>query len=158
VAVRTGTFVVQVRAPGASRFVSEWYDGTPDPRSARQVTVRGDVKLDLTLTRGQLIWGTVRNRAGEPLESAPVNIYDASAACCLVPAASVVTGMTGDYVASVVAPGRYWVEAFPPYGSPYVATFAGGSRPPNARLIQVTLEEDGDAAFVDFALEEFTAP
>jgi hypothetical protein len=158
VAVRTGTFAMQVRAPGASRFVSEWYDGTPDPRSARQVGVRADTRVDITLTRGQLIWGQVRNRAGEPLESAPVNIYDASASCCLVPAASVVTGMTGDYVASVVAPGRYWVEAFPPYGSPYIASFYRGGRPPNAHLIEVTLEEEGDAAFVDFELQEFQAP
>ncbi len=151
VAVRSGTFVLQFKPRASSRLVSEWYGGAPDWRTARRVAVEGDVRVDAALRVGRVLSGEIRaGEDGAPLEGASVNVYDASRPCCAA-AATAIAGIGGDYV-TVVPPGRYWVEFFPPTGTPYVSAYYGGADLAHARVVQVKASED--AGFLDARLEE----
>ena len=144
VAVRRGTFVVQFVASPAARVVNEWYGGTADPLAARDLVVEGDVRLDASLRSGKLLWGAVRSVDGAPLESAFVNVYDAEGGTFV---AGGPTGGSGDY-AVVIPTGRFWIEAYPPFGQPYLSAYYGGE----ARRIIEVRERDNDAV-ADVALE-----
>ncbi len=155
VAVRRATYNVQFKPPVAGRAVGEWLGGAIYPREARSITVSGDVRLDATLQSGKLLWGQVTTeRGGLPVEGATVNVYYADRACCAI-AAATATGMGGDY-AVVLRPGSYWVEAFPPFGSALISSFAGGPTAERARAVTVGDKEDRN--FADIALDEVQIP
>ncbi len=147
VAVRRGRFIVQFRPSAASGVVAAWYQGTADPRAADDVVVAGtDVRIDATLHAGKLLWGSVRGADGHPLEGATLNVYDADRACCAFVTGGA-AGASGDY-AIVVPTGRFWLEAYPPFGAPYVGAFYGGA---SRREIDVR-ERDSDV-LADVVLE-----
>ena len=60
VAVRSARFLVQFRTSPASGVVSAWYGGGADPRSAGEVFVDADVRVDATLAIAALIQATMR--------------------------------------------------------------------------------------------------
>lgn len=158
VAVRAGTFVLQFRPPAASGYRAEWHGGTPDRDAAVRVSVVFDVRIDAALERGRLLSGRVTGPDGErPIEGATINVYDATLPCC-VAVATAATGRSGTY-ATVVSEGGYWVQAFPPTGTMYIATFFGGAFvAEEARVVLLDDSVGVDATYVDVALEEVRFP
>lgn len=136
VAVRRGTFLVQFRASTLDGVVSEWHRGAPDPRVARDIVVAADVRVDGALRSGKLLWGSVRGADGIPLEGATLNAYDVDTGAFVAGGA---TGISGDY-AFIVPVGRFRLEAYPPFGKPYLSAFFGGE---TQRVIEVR-EKDAD--------------
>lgn len=155
ITVRRSTYLVQFKPRLKERAIGKWLGDTADPKAARLLVVNGDVPVDATLDSGRLLWGRITTaREGFPLEGATVNVYHSDRACCVL-AAATVTGMSGDY-AVVVRPGRYWVEAFPPFGSSYLSSFDGGPTVEQARAVVVGDREDRN--YSDIALLDFEAP
>ncbi len=110
VATRPETYVVSVSPPRGSDVIAGFYpDAAPDWTKARSIRIGpGDARLDITLPRGVRLSGTVRDPQGAPVESATVNVNDASG-----PRYFGVTDAHGRY--SVAVPrGSYTVDVFPP--------------------------------------------
>jgi hypothetical protein len=148
VAVRRGSFQIQFIASTSENVVNGWYGGGSDPLSARQIFVNGDLRIDGALRSGKLLWGSVLGADGLPVQGAYVNAYDLDGNFV----AGGPTGIGGDY--GIVLPiGRYRVQAFPPLGSPYVASWAGGG---TGRVIEVR-DRDSDVVF-DFTLSRAEVP
>jgi hypothetical protein len=106
---RPETYVVSVIPPADSDIVGGYWPGpVPDWTKAERIPVRGDVRLDMTLPRGVILSGTVRNVRGAPVQSATVNVNDASG-----PRFFAVTDIHGHYSVAVL-PGAYTVDIFAP--------------------------------------------
>lgn len=112
---RPETYVLNVVPPRDSDIVAGFWNGpVPDWTKAERIRVRGDMRLDVTLPRGVRLAGTVRDARGVPVESATVNLSDASG-----PRFFGSTDMHGRYSVAVL-PGSYTVDIFPPRGAELV--------------------------------------
>jgi len=106
---RPETYVLSVVPPSGSDIVAGYWRGpVPDWTKAERISVRGDVRLDVTLPRGVLLSGTVRDPRGVPVQSATINVNDASG-----PRFFAVTDIHGQYSVAVI-PGDYTVDIFAP--------------------------------------------
>lgn len=113
---RPETYVLNVVAPTDSDIVAGFWPGpVPDWTKAQRIAVRGDLQLDVTLPRGVRLSGAVRDARGVPVESATVNVNDASG-----PRFFGSTDIHGRY-GIAVPPGSYTVDIFPPRGAEYVS-------------------------------------
>lgn len=112
---RPETYVLNVVPPSDGDIVAGFWRGpVPDWTKAQRIPVRGDLRLDVTLPRGVRLAGTVRDARGVPVESATVNLNDASG-----PRFFGSTDMHGRYSIAVL-PGAYSVDIFPPRGAELV--------------------------------------
>lgn len=112
---RPETYVLNVVPPRDSDIVAGFWRGpVADWTKAQRIAVRGDLRLDVTLPRGVRLAGTVRDARGIPVESATVNLNDASG-----PRFFASTDMHGRYSLAVL-PGTYTVDIFPPRGAELV--------------------------------------
>jgi hypothetical protein len=112
---RPETYVLSVVPPGDSDIVAGFWRGpAPDWTKAERIPVRGDLRLDVTLPRGVRLAGTVLDARGVPVESATVNLNDASG-----PRFFGSTDIHGRYSIAVL-PGVYTVDIFPPRGAELV--------------------------------------
>ena len=143
VSVRAGRFVVQIRPSAGEGVVAQWYGGTDDPTTAREISVSSDVRVDVALRSGKLVWGSVKGTDGLPIEGAYVNAFDPSGRFV----AGAPAGATGDYFL-VVPMGEYRLRAFAALGSPYVSAAYGGG---DGRIVSVN-EKDKDV-LAEFRLE-----
>jgi hypothetical protein len=110
IATRPQTYVVQVIPPAGSDLIGGfWPNSQPDWTKAGDVRVGfvGSV-LDVVLPRGVRFTGTVRDVRGAPIESATINLNDASG-----PRYFASTGIDGRYSVAV-RPGSYTVDVFAP--------------------------------------------
>lgn len=112
---RPETYVLNVVPPSGSDIVGGFFNGpVPDWTKAQRIPVRGDLRLDVVLPRGVRLAGTVRDARGVPVESATVNLNDASG-----PRFFGSTDIHGRYSIAVL-PGAYTVDIFPPRGADLV--------------------------------------
>jgi hypothetical protein len=108
--------VLSVVPPSGSDIVAGYWRGpVPDWTKAERISVRSDLRLDVTLPRGMLLSGTVRDARGVPVESATVNVNDASG-----PRFFGSTDIHGRYSIAVL-PGAYTVDIFSPRGADLVS-------------------------------------
>lgn len=115
---RPETYVLSVIPPGESDVVAGYWRSTgpvADWTKAERIPVRGDLRLDVVLPRGQRLIGTVHDARGVPVESATVNVNDASG-----PRSFGVTDIHGRYSIALL-PGDYTIDVFPPRGAELVS-------------------------------------
>jgi hypothetical protein len=109
VTTRPHTYTVQVLAPDKSELLSEFWLRKRTWVDANDVTLgNADRTLNLTLRKGQLVTGVVRDTRGVPLEGATINFNDEAG-----PLLGADTDISGTY-SVVVLPGTYQVEVFAP--------------------------------------------
>ena len=148
IAIRRGSFLIQFIGSAGDGVVNGWYGGGSNPSSAREIFVGGDLKLDASLRSGRLLWGSVHDADGLPVQGTYVNAYDLSGNFVAGGSAR----MSGDY-GIMLPPGRYRVQAYPPMGTSYIATYAGGA---DGRIIEIK-DKDRDAV-ADFVLDRAPVP
>ena len=110
IATRPQTYVVQVLPPdGTDLLGGFWPNGQPDWTKAGDVRVGpAGAALDIVLPHGVVLEGTVRDARGAPIESATVNLNDATG-----PRYFASTDADGHY-AVTARPGSYTADVFPP--------------------------------------------
>jgi hypothetical protein len=109
IATRPDTYVLSVSPPAESDVVAGYHRGpVPDWTQAERVPVRGDTRVDIDLPRGVILAGRVLDPRGIPVESATLNVNDATG-----PRFFAVTDMHGHYSVAVL-PGTYTVDVFTP--------------------------------------------
>ncbi len=127
---RPETYVLNVVPPAGSDIVAGYWRGpVPDWTKAERISVRGDLRLDVTLPRGVPLSGTVRDARGVPVESATVNVNDDGG-----PRYFGSTDIHGRYSIAVL-PGAYTVDIFSPRGADLVS------------VVGRTLNVEGDAGY-----------
>lgn len=124
---------------GAADLVSEYYDGAYTRTDATPVVVAADASAtaDVTLERGGVVEGTVRDDAGRPVADALVS---ASRSDWSEGGAYDVTDAQGHYHLGGLRTGGYRIGASPALGtpSPYVQGWVGGGTSwSTASVIQV---------------------
>jgi len=116
--------------PSDSDIVAGFWRGpAPDWTKAERIPVRGDLRLDVTVPRGVRLAGTVLDPRGVPVESATVNLNDASG-----PRFFGSTDMHGRYSIAVL-PGAYTIDIFPPRGAELVG------------IVGRSMDIEGDAGY-----------
>ena len=138
-ATRPETYVLSVIAPADSDVIGGYWRGpVPDWTKAERIPVGpGDVTLDVVLPRGVRLYGTVVNARGAPVESATVNVNDATG-----PRFFASTDIHGHYSVAVT-PGTYTVDVFAPR--------AGELRSVVGQTIAIDVETGYDVVLPDAA-------
>jgi carboxypeptidase family protein len=110
VATRPERYIVSVEPPDGSDVIAGYYpDVQPDWTKATPVRIGPvDAHLDIRLPTGVRLTGTIRNARAVPVESATINVNDASG-----PRYFGSTDIHGRY-AIALPPGSYTVDVFPP--------------------------------------------
>jgi hypothetical protein len=129
VVVPAGTFDVEVSAPFANKLVGQTVAG---------VAVSGNSSLGvIQLQAGQILQGTVKNGANQPLAGVDVDVFVASTGL-QVTLSNDNTSATGAY--AVIVPGSTTIDVDfePPYSMPY-----GSQAVPNVVVTTVTKVQNG---------------
>ena len=110
ITTRPEIYVVNVIPPDHSDLIAEYWSQARTWPEADEYTVgTSDATLDLTVRRGTLVTGTVKNGRGIGVAGAYVNLWDGRGI-----AAASQTDAAGRFEAVVLA-GHYRLETFPPF-------------------------------------------
>lgn len=114
-----GSYRLQFSAPSSSGVLSEWYSDKANYWSADSLTVTAAQSVshvDVTLDRGGVVKGYVRDAAGAPVSNARVTIHPRSGSTWGW-GSSVTTDSAGAYTFTGLSPATYALEFTPPSGS-----------------------------------------
>lgn len=137
ITTRPETYIISVIPAEHSGLIGEYWNGKRTWKDADEIVVSGDRTLDLTVARGVVVTGTVRDKRGIPVAGATVNF--ASDPSDLDVAASTDTDSAGKFEA-VMRAGTYRLEVFPPFVGNLVGKTQSVDVAANME-VQVTLDD-----------------
>lgn len=110
ITTRPETYIVSVIPPDHSGLIGEYWSGKRTWKDADEIVLgSADITLDLTIRRGIIVTGTVKNTRGIPVAGATLDFSDTSGV-----AAATGTDVAGRFEVALL-PGRFGVEVFPPF-------------------------------------------
>lgn len=112
ITTRPETYIISVIPAAHSGLIGEYWNGKRTWKDADEIVVSSDRTLDLTIARGLVVTGTVKDKRGIPVAGATVNF--AADPSDLDIAASTDTDSAGRFEA-VMRAGTYRLEVFPPF-------------------------------------------
>lgn len=121
--LRAGRYLLFARPPSNDPHLAPaWYNGQTDPLTATPITVLegATTTVNIQLTNGAAVTGSVHKPDGTPLANATVSVTTADG----VTMAQAVSSLSGDFTTVPgLAVGAYRVVAAPPSGQPYVVEY-----------------------------------